>query len=471
MNTNYAIPKHFLGALLSTGASVGMGLLNNSKQKKAQINAANTAYGQAYSNQKVSDLNMLEDYPEEGYGMVDYYQANGGKLAKVPYKTKGGELNPISDDMVIAKGNKHNESTIDNTSGIKLIQGNKPFAEIEDGETVKNGNMVFSDRLTVDGKNTYAETAEGLARKKSKIKSKMKKGDRISTNTSNRKLAFIDKKENELFMMQEASKLPNNSNKLAKGGFAKAMDYAMPFVDNITNAILTADTPRINKPQLQTPVSLKTDVNVNPQLRGVKDAVKATTDSVLANTSNSATARTAIGATRLAGAKQTGNILANKENTENQLINQERLANVNIGAQNLSKLNQYQDKNLARLGDMQGRISANVANLAGDFVDKRDFAAKEAFQKEQLKVIGNTYDVKGTTGRADLNNTILVDTWKSNPTLAKQVFETSYKGTPNEKAFLELMGWRNPTNTVNTQVGSTFALPNNQRTTINPIIN
>ena len=75
----------------------------------------------------------------------------------------------------MAQGNTHNQNNIDNTYGIKLMQGGNAFAEIEDQETIKDGEKVYSDKLKSSNGLTYAENAEKLSKKKGKLEKNFRK--------------------------------------------------------------------------------------------------------------------------------------------------------------------------------------------------------------------------------------------------------------------------------------------------------
>lgn len=345
--------------------------------------------------------------------------AGGGNLDIPTYNTKGGNLKPLSSDMKEADGNKHGETTIDNTSGIKLIKNGKAFAEIEDNETIKDGRMVYSDRLTVDGKQTYADVATRLGKEKGKIEKDLSKGDRITNSTNKRKLELLDRKEDALFIQQENSKKGKkvNSKSIPKAGFGdfltktfgkdsgfkekvgKVGKAITPFIDNIGNALITGNTPKIAAPNLERIKNRKTTVNVNPQLNSVNDAVNSASTSIQNNTSNSNVARGNIAATKLEGAKQKAKILANKENVETQLQNQNQDNIQATSARNLARIDDNNMKQTMRADDIGKRNSANLANLAGDFIDKRNFDEESKLNDTKLKILRESGD-KGVTNRA-----------------------------------------------------------------------
>jgi hypothetical protein len=511
--------------------------------------------------------------PEKAYGgnmsvAMNTPMRKGRKMAKggnmgmkmsPSYRTKGGKLMPLSSDMEKAYGNKHYESKIDGTSGIKLNRGGNTVAEIEGGETIKNGTMVYSDRTKVDGKMTYADKAESLARKKAEVELDMKDKDAIGVATSKRKLTMLDNKEDMLFAHQEMMKgkkgaygmkikahggripkpnfsdqptshrsgdrfspYPINSGnralndylsyespgssqvelntpapktsevdkvlklnkalglrrgkkgkmmnggslvydstfapkfghkykkggvlpmatggKLQKGGkFKKIVEGVAPLIDNLGNAILTANTPELSTPQLQRVKNLETEVNVNPQLSAVTEAVEGATEGIRTGTSNSAVARSNIASTRLRGSQQKAKILADKENTEKSLRNRNILNRQGVQAANLDKLNRFGERQTAREGDIQGRVSANLANLSGDIVDNINRGKAEEFDKERLDIIKQQYN-PGVVRRADLNNPSSVNRMSEDKGSLRRNYGR-YKSTKEEQRFLDATGF------------------------------
>jgi len=372
---------------------------------------------------KILPTELKEQYNIDTFKeSLDNKKAKGGLMKLSGYNAKGGDLNPLSSDSEVAKGNTHNESRIDSTSGIKLLDANGiPVAEIEDGEVVKNDQLVFSDRLKTSRGRTYAKEAESLGREKGRLEKELVKGNvnGIRRSTIKAKLAKIDANENNLFKEQELSK--SYGGKMAYGGKTKKMQeggnvdlnpspsfgdiagQALPYVDNLVNAILTSRTPRPEFPLLARPRKLRTSFNVAPQLQDVTDTVNQITEGIRRGTASSTAAQERVTATRLAGARQKGQIRAQKENIETQLENQAIQNLQQTEAQNLARIQDYRDRMLSRSYNIQGRIAGNVADIVGDVNKAQQAKATEAYLDEQLNVIKETYDVGGTSDRADLD--------------------------------------------------------------------
>jgi len=146
----------------------------------------------------------------------------------------------------------------------------------------------------------------------------------------------------------------------------KGGDFLRLGIDNIGNAIINAASPRVPKPILNSPVRLNTRVNVNPQVAAVKNAVEATANNVMSNTSNSNIARANIAATRLRGSQQLSDVYANQNNIQTQLENRNKEYQNRNETQNNNIFSDYQDRVQANTAGRLARTSANINNFAED---------------------------------------------------------------------------------------------------------
>jgi hypothetical protein len=556
LDTTNVVVNKGRGRLLSAG-STQRALIRNQPKPTVTGNFKNTRGGVTRLPQSGASFRAVQQgYPveteEQAYGGMmamntkKKRMAKGGKIGGPSYRTRGGKLKPLSSDMEKAYGNRHGETTIDGTSGVKLYgKGGQAKAEIEGGETVKDGVMVYSDRTKVDKNDTYADKATKLARKKATLELEMNDKNAINRATAERKIKELDMEENMLFNHQEMRK-GNTSNmvpvkagggsltdadefigkpmkfknlnvpsskfvktklqsggvvginnmmftnrrndglndylayvspgssrmegtgkssetskvdtvmklnkrlgKMAKGGkIPKAQEGnfldmigedVAPFIDNVGNLLLTADTPSIAQPRLETAPELETRVNVAPQLGAVTEAVERSAAGIQRGVPNSNVARANITDARLRGAEQKGRVLAQKENTERDLRNRNTLQKQQVQARNLDRLRQFDAQNLARQGEIQSRISENLSNLSGDFVDRLNRRRDENLQREQLDTIKQSF-LPGVVRRTDLKNPYEINRLKDNPRLLKEAYDR-YKGTPEESQFLEATGY------------------------------
>lgn len=476
----YVTPKAFWGALIGAGINLGAGFLQQGKQRKLQEQAKAFAKAQAKSTARMQDTARLQDWEYEGAGNIDYYGAMGGKFANPShFLSKGGMLKQLASDTVVAEGNKHGENTIDNTSGIKLSTPKNPnFLEVEDDEVISD-DKVFSDRIYIDSKRTIADVAKELGKTKGKNEEKLKDGDMITKNTGKRNLANIKNNLNSLFFLQEASKeimgVKDNGSKKPFGGFsmnkgiseigtgtgrsfnfASSLEKYAPFMDNITNAFITANTPNIPKPTIEPIIPLKTRINVNPQLNDINQSVEKSSEFIKRNTSDSNAARQAITKTRLKGADAKAKIRANKANVEANLYNANVRNAQQITGRNYAKVDRFNMGVMQRQDEIGSRISANISNLSDDIISNRNYKDAIRYNKERLDIAKQMYN-QGTTRRALLNNPSEITYLKQNPEYAQEVLK-EFKGTKEETLLRELLGLDSVSNTDNYVIPKSFSL-------------
>lgn len=310
--------------------------------------------------------------------IAGYTKAYGGKTCYAP----GGKLIPLADDTVKAEGNTHQEG------GITLQANNgKPYAEVEDQEIIKDNN-VYSDRLEHEKGVTYASAAEKLSKQKGEFEKDLNSPNVHTKNTAMRMTQNLDAKLKDLFEHQENFKRVNNIDsditKKANGGdLLDAAGNLVPYADNMYNASLIKNTPKIPLPTTkvaynETPMAMNTHYNIDPALTDANNSYQAFNKSIDNNTSNSADARN----NKLAGfadlIKNKSALYGQKENAENYLKNQDSLnrqtvngRNVNnnqtIANTNLSQKDTYNWHNMERVNSMNEAKSANVANAVEDF--------------------------------------------------------------------------------------------------------
>lgn len=409
----------------TTGVGAVLGAAAAKKQKKeAESNARRALFLEEQAN----SINELDNFESQGLDGVDYY-AYGGAM-KTPnqtslsngktlggFTTEGGALVPIGDGVEKAIGNKHAENKIGGTYGIKVNQNGMPVAEIEDGEIVADGNVVYSDQMMYDKNNTYADKMEKITMQRNKLDKKLEglKKPR-QRNGVERQLASLNMAEEALFNKQEMAKLAEGTetleslakggkiNKMATGGNFKdiASQVAPQLIDNVINGVITANTPKIATPLMNRAANLKTDYNVNPQIAANRRAVAAQSNTVLNNTSNSANARNAIAKANLAGELRESDIYAQKENYETQLENQNRINRQQVTNANTNLVNQNLDRNYQRAAGIGSAISANAANLSSDINNAAAFVAKDKRESEKL-LIEAADDPTGAKARAFLS--------------------------------------------------------------------
>ena len=184
---------------------------------------------------------------------------------------------------------------------------------------------------------------------------------------------------------KEAKEAKDKRKALVKQRFKEGRQRALPYIDNVTNAILTSKTPHIPTPRLYDAVPLKTDVNVNAELAAVNQSQRDTTESLKTVTTDTGTLRANIIGAHAAKIQGTNKIHQYKTNTETELINQNAMNQQQTNNLNVDKMGNYDMLKMQRKGEIQDRISANTADAAKnsqqqvqeDGMRRRDNAAIE----------------------------------------------------------------------------------------------
>jgi len=218
----------------------------------------------------------------------------------------------------------------------------------------------------------------------------------------------ISKMENSntTVYLDDSTKPPPPGPKARKGtgtGKGKAalgvIQGVLPYVDNITNAILTANTPDVPKPKPYRSVPLKTDYNINPQLAAINASEAATAGALHQNTKGSGSYRTNLISSRMGSVGQRNQLYGEKYNRETALINANRQNQQQIGMANVDKESQYDMLNLQRQGEIQSRISQNVAQATDDA--QLQIREKNLMKRDQLEmsILAKQYKDSGVWDR------------------------------------------------------------------------
>jgi hypothetical protein len=434
------------GTAVSAGLSLVSGLLGKAEQEKEARQQEYATQGQLITQQAQRDAIAVKDYDTSGNRDVKYYADGGVLPTTTgQFNTKGGKLVPISSNSEVAVGNTHGEKTIDNSYGITLEKGNTPIAEIENEEVVKDGQKVYSDRLMFNSTQTFADKAKQLGVKAGKIETKLSNTKDVKDrNGLERTLAGIKMGEEVLYQKQEAEKQVQGEQELnglpvkALGGslpygFDRSMqelnkylsstqeksilpsgqelaipkmdytpttvpnlasirtedktkdffkDLAPTLIDNVGNAILTANTPKLPKPIYNPTANIETEINVNPQLAEISNTANTIQDNILSTSNDSNVARANIASSRLKAMQAKLGVLAGKEQGERGLKSTQNQISAAAQSSNNAKLEEYNNLQFARKNEISSRWSGNLANLAGDIKDTQTRQdTKEAYNK------------------------------------------------------------------------------------------
>ena len=404
------------------------------------------------------DLKDEDVYGQRHYNLFAPYavpstqvQANGGKL-DLPYdmKAPGGNVIPLASDSAKVVGDTHQQdSNNDGRNGITLQANGNPIAEVEHNE-VMDGQKVFSE------KRGYAKMVEPLLKKKGKLEKLANSTDVREANGGKRMLDKVQADIDSIFEHQQITnpdnkpvinsvpvgknglelELPedpklaafkpygtsmrmevpedpklaplksyNNSNGNSSGRYAKTdweslATKGVPYLDNLYNSSIIAQTPNIPKPIHNvsydlTPVTLKTKHNVNPQLNDAERAYQMLQKDLNENTSSSVTSR---GNKLYAFADLLNNkskIYGNKENIETDLINKNNMNVQTVTDRNLANRQGVDNSNIAldntfnwnkmqRTSDINKMKTANYANAVDNMTTQVQDKNLESLDQQRI---------------------------------------------------------------------------------------
>jgi len=412
-----------------------MGIIQQNKLKKEQAKQEGILQQNNLNNAIIEQDVYNDQFINNNINDLPVY-AKGGNIPKTnnlstkgKFDTTGGDLLPISNNADVVVGNKHSEKKIDNSYGVTLSKDGQPVANIEDEEVVVDNKMVFSDKLK-KGNKTFADIALEVNTKIGELESNLESSKKPSeTFAIKRTIQGLQNKNDNLFKEQELVKQNTvgdtqemievengvvekganglnlyNRNRntnfndfypdIIKSNKAKGdvvnLDYvtksekeeeglesyaslAPLVIDNITNAILTTNSPKPPKPLARRSPILNTNVNVNPALAEIKNTIASGNEVVRGNTNNSAVARANITANNLRGLEASSNILANKEAQEIQLKNNQNKILTDTANANMDLQDEYQQDVYQNKIDRANSTSDNFTNFVEDYTAvKRD---------------------------------------------------------------------------------------------------
>jgi len=423
--------KYFLGGIdpinLGVGAvTTGINIVAQQQAKKDAENSANVRKMLARNEQAEIDSNFLKEYDSQGTGNAQYYAKGGSYNLNV--RTIGNKKNfkPMGDNMFKVKGPKHSKG------GVRLGD-----SEVEGGEIIKltsDGAKILSDSKSKLGYSPANNVKNGrgngmdfnrqfMKQEKYKTKGKTKKfqtggidpitklklfntpnintksfdsygfdnSARYSLNTKNNPTIPVNSISRGTTRSDLQNKiLPVNNltpNASVKGTTTNADLSNLPmYIDNVGNAILAANTPKVPSPTLAPTSRFKTSYNANPEL----DAIRSNERSSL-NTINNSLVDSNVAAVL---ASKIGNqstqarnkVLANKQNTETQLYNQGARSDIYTKLQNNRLINDNAKLNMQRQLGISGSISENLGNAARDSIHNLDTKRRSKLDQDRLQL-------------------------------------------------------------------------------------
>ena len=376
-----------IGAALGPiGSAVGAGIgaigggimqgINASKQNEAVRQERKAEMERKAARDDNYSRAILNVFPTTGVKNAMYF-AKGGRMKKCAIggtigdpginpnpqamSVEGGEVEKLANGVQQVEGATHEEG------GVQI----GAEAEVEDGEVLQNtqqGINVFSDRLEFSKGVTYAQEAEKIGKRKGDVEKRLSEAtDVFDTNSAKREIQKLDMELKQLFASQEMYKQRKGiQNPEGQAAFGDLITSALPYADNIGNAILTAKSPRIPAPVYDQVQPLKTEFNINPQLADAERQQANVQKNLQRNTSNSGLVRTQMLATGAMATEQKNSLYGQKENAETQLINADAMNRQQVNNQNIAKEENYNMLKMSRIDDIHQRLSANLANTAQD---------------------------------------------------------------------------------------------------------
>jgi hypothetical protein len=249
------LPKFFLGGTTdsSSGATPKFGnsipesigsIFQMRKLKKQEAEAKAAARVLEQNAMKQYGNAVLDGYPTEGEGIVNYYMKNGGDMdldsmlsnyfggTATSSATTGGVQKPLSSEATLIEGNTHEDG------GVKLFDDKgTPYAEVENGEIVMEDGRVFSNnkkRFLYKGQ-TPAQWAKKYQRTIGINEDKSDNSTNyIDKNTYSRNIEKAKLATDIVFQEQEAAKAKDNVTRYAKNG-GKLPKYPDGTIDVIGN--------------------------------------------------------------------------------------------------------------------------------------------------------------------------------------------------------------------------------------------
>lgn len=149
------------------------------------------------------------------------------------------------------------------------------------------------------------------------------------------------------------------------------MQVLPTLADNIANFALLKKTPEIPEPHYFKAQKLKTDVNIDPALNQMRSSAFSAGRSIERSSSDSATARGAKAGVAADVMDKTNDLLMKKSLQEIDLKNKDLINQQEVHNQNVSVRNTYETAKMMRRNDMLKSLSANWANMVGDYQTAR----------------------------------------------------------------------------------------------------
>jgi len=213
----------------------------------------------------------------------------------------------------------------------------------------------------------------------------------------------------------------SNPNTTNNGFDAKKL---IPYASNITNAILTANTPKYANPVLNNHIALNNRLEIQPQLDDINNSARGTLNAIAGRTNSGSVYRATAGDLYSKSQDEKNKVYANAANYKNGIDNQQVLENSGIDQGNNKTTNDYNYLKTARLMSINKSLSNNVDDAATKYYNQNhDQDLIDADSKKALIVAG-IFNNEGELDRTGLE--------KSWPTLSAALKAKMKIAYPNQ---------------------------------------
>lgn len=179
---------------------------------------------------------------------------------------------------------------------------------------------------------------------------------------------------------------------------------AVPYVDNMVNAILTNKSPKVPAPEMEIAPVLKTKYNIQPQLAAMERNNTGVVRTLRDNVSDGSALRAALLGQGINNIEAKNQLLGQKENMETDLANKQAMVNADTANRNASIKSAYDLRKFGRNADQQTRISQNVANAVEDTQQGMIDRDLKNMSREDLELLLKKYSKSGVLARAGIKS-------------------------------------------------------------------
>lgn len=180
------------------------------------------------------------------------------------------------------------------------------------------------------------------------------------------------------------------------------MGELVPYIDNVTNAILTNKSPQVPVPKADISPRLKTTFYIQPQLASIDRVGAGVRRSLTNNVSDGSSLRASLITRGVQDIQAKNDLLGQKENIETDMKNKQAMLDSDTANRNTSLFNNYDLRKFSRTADIQTRVSQNAANLTEDLQQKVIDNKLTQRDEQDLALVYQKYSKSGVLDRAKI---------------------------------------------------------------------